>query len=198
MKPTAPGSIFHHISFRSTILQSFTFRSINQKYQKYLLYYLSISTRSHFREWPWSDWQPLYRVGCKFLIVCAGIWWLVRRLLVDLYLGSQNWGKYLRYFAASPFPLQGKTNTSSRGSKKDIWRCCRGDLRQVKPYQVPIINSSPLHYIIRHSPLVFLSPTSKTIFENLYLFLAPRQFISFRLLLGCLCVGLIACLDGSR
>ena len=31
----APGSIFHYISFRSTILQSFTFRSINQKYQKY-------------------------------------------------------------------------------------------------------------------------------------------------------------------
>ena len=46
-----PGSIFHHISFRSIILQSFTFRSINQKYQKYLLYRLllsSISIRSHF------------------------------------------------------------------------------------------------------------------------------------------------------
>ena len=25
VKPMAPGSIFHHISFRSTILQSFTF-----------------------------------------------------------------------------------------------------------------------------------------------------------------------------
>ena len=35
-----PGSIFHHISFRSTILQLFTFQSINQKYQKYLLYLL--------------------------------------------------------------------------------------------------------------------------------------------------------------
>src|SRR6266511_3317567 len=42
-----PGSIFHHISFRSTILQSFTFQSIDQKYQKYLLYHLSISIRSH-------------------------------------------------------------------------------------------------------------------------------------------------------
>ena len=42
VKPMVPGSIFHHISFRSTILvsyllsfPSFTFRSINQKYQKY-------------------------------------------------------------------------------------------------------------------------------------------------------------------
>ena len=38
----APGSILHHTSFRSTILVSyllsftiFTFRSVNQKYQKY-------------------------------------------------------------------------------------------------------------------------------------------------------------------
>ena len=47
----APGSLFHIIksrlhlaSFRSTILQSFTFCSLNQKYQKYLLtVYLSLS-----------------------------------------------------------------------------------------------------------------------------------------------------------
>ena len=45
----APGSILHHISFRSTILVSylfyfaiFTFQSIQQKYQKYLSYYLYI------------------------------------------------------------------------------------------------------------------------------------------------------------
>ena len=44
----------------------------------------------------------------------------------------KNWGKYLRYFVASPFPLQGKTNACSRGSKKDFWRRCRGGLHQVK------------------------------------------------------------------
>ena len=42
------SSLLHHTSFRSTILHSFTFQSINQKYQKYLLYRLSISIRSHF------------------------------------------------------------------------------------------------------------------------------------------------------
>ena len=41
----------------------------------------------------------------------------------------KNRGKYLSYFVASPFPLQGKTNTCSRGSKKDFWSRCRGDLR---------------------------------------------------------------------
>ena len=111
-------------------------------------------------------------------------------LQLDWYLGFQTEGNTYLYFAASPFPLQGKTNACSRGSKKDFWRRCRGDLRQVKTYQVPIINSSPSHYIICHSPLVFLSPTSKTIFENLCLFFAPLPFVSFRLLLVCLCVGL--------
>ena len=50
-----PGSLFHIIesrlhlaSFRSTILQSLLSNLYNQKYQKYLLYRLSISIRSHF------------------------------------------------------------------------------------------------------------------------------------------------------
>ena len=68
-----------------------------------------------------------------------------------------------------PFHLKGKTNASSRASKKYFWCRCRGDLHQVKTYQVPITNSSPSHYIICHLPLAFLSPTSKTIFENLCL-----------------------------
>src|SRR3989337_1234358 len=35
-----PGSIFHHITFRSTILQCFIFRSIYQKKQKYFIFCL--------------------------------------------------------------------------------------------------------------------------------------------------------------
>ena len=81
-----------------------------------------------------------------------------------------------------PFLFKGKPTQCSRGSKKDFWRRCRGDSRQVKSrfdsqqraitgtvaevyaqvktYQVPITNSSPSHYIICHLPLVFISPTS--------------------------------------
>ena len=36
----APGSIFYHIIFQSTFISIFTFQSIQQKYQKYLSYYL--------------------------------------------------------------------------------------------------------------------------------------------------------------
>ena len=52
--------------------------------------------------------NPFIALVARFLIVCAGIRWLVCRLLLDWYLGSQNWGKYLCYFAAEPFPFQGK------------------------------------------------------------------------------------------
>ena len=80
----------------------------------------------------------------------------------------------------------------------DFWHRFQEDIRQVKTYQVPIINSSPSHYIICHLPFLFLSPISKMIFENLCLFFAPLPLVSSHLLLVCLCVGLIACHNGSR
>jgi len=59
---------------------------------------------------------PLSRWVQVCLIVCAGIRWFVRCLLLDWYLGSQTEGNTYIYFDASPFPLKGKTNTSSRSS----------------------------------------------------------------------------------
>ena len=61
-------------------------------------------------------------------------------------------------------------------------------------YQVPIINSHLLHYIIRHLPLAFLSPTSKMFLEkhkNIFLFIHLSS-VRFRSLFGCLCVRLFA------
>ena len=87
------------------------FLHLYYKIPKIYLSYRIISIRSHFRKWPWRDWQPLYCVGCEFLFVCVGAWdfWGASYWIDTLVL--KNWGKYLRYFAASPFPLQGKTNT---------------------------------------------------------------------------------------
>ena len=68
-----------------------------------------------------------------------------------------------------PFLFKGKPTHCSRGRKKDFWRRCRGDLRQVKTYQVPIttlilritlfsicllFSSHPLH------PCHFICPSS--------------------------------------
>ena len=67
-----PRSILHHISLSSACqflspfsLQSLLF-NLHNKNTKNI--YLIISIRSHFCKWPWRDWQPLYRVGCKVLI----------------------------------------------------------------------------------------------------------------------------------
>ena len=131
-------------------------------------------------------------MGASCLIVCAGIgdlcvvsYWIdtlvlkLREVLISTLLHH-------------PFLFKGKTNASSRSSRKNFWCRCRGDLRQVKTYQVPIINSHLLHYIIRHLPLVFLSPTSKTIFEKICLFFA---FFPFDLLFACVTMCLLfACI----
>ena len=53
--------------------------------------------------------NPFIALVARFLIVCAGTRWLACNLQLDT-LVLKKWGKYLRYFAASPFPLQGKTN----------------------------------------------------------------------------------------
>ncbi len=93
-----------------------------------------------------------------------------------------------------PFLFKGKTNASSRSSRKNFWRRCRGDLRQVKTYQVPFINHL-LHYIIRHSPLIFLSPTLPLPFYSPSLSQSPPLFL---LAFLCLLVCWITCCHGAR
>ena len=159
MKPMAPGSTFYHISFRSILFCNLYFSIYTTKIPKiFILLSLSDLTFASGRE---GIDNPFIALVARFLFVCVG----TRDLRVTSYwidtLVLKNWGKYLRYFAASPFPLQGKTNACSRGSKNDFWRrCrggvhqvksrydlpttshfwrrCRGDLRQVKTYQIPI------------------------------------------------------------
>ena len=80
--------------------------------------------------------DPFITLVARFLIVCAGTRWLVCRLLLDWYLGSQNRGKYLRYFAASPFPLQGKTNTCSRGITTQLWHVGQTRHEMSTPYNL--------------------------------------------------------------
>ena len=75
------------------------------------------------------------------------------------------------------------TLSSSRENQRSAQEVARrisgavaGEATQKSTYQVPIINSHVLHYIILHLSLVFLSPTSKMIFENLRLCFAALLF----------------------
>ena len=105
----APGSIFHHISFRSTILQSFTFRSINQKPQKYLLYRL-FSFIYLYQIWPLQvtvkGLTTPFRVGWKLFDCLCRYWWFVRCLLLDWYLGSQTEGNTCYLLSMRWFSLE--------------------------------------------------------------------------------------------
>ena len=203
LKPMAPRSIFHHISFRSTILvsdllflQSFTFRSINQKYQNIYFTFCSVSSisiRSHFCKWPWRDWQPLNALVALSYCFCVG----TRDSSVASYwidtLVLKNWGKYLRYFAASSFPLQGNPTQCSRGSKKDFWRRCRGGLRKSQHTKYPsqtLISRITLFAICLSfsSPPLYPCRFIRPFFRSPSLFRSPL----FCLPLSCLCVGLFA------
>jgi len=115
----APGSTLHHISFQSTILVYYFFCNLyfpiyTTKIPKIFIL-LSLSDHTLVSDREGID-NPFIALVARFLFVCAG----TRDLLVTSYwidtMVPKNRGKYLRYFATSPFPLQGKTNACSRGS----------------------------------------------------------------------------------
>ena len=119
VKPMAPGSIFHHINLPlfplPFILQSLLSIYIIKipKILILLLSSLSDLTLASGRE---GIDNPFIVLVARFLFVCVGTSDLhVVSYWIDT-LVLKIWEKYLRYFAASPFPLQGKTNACSRGS----------------------------------------------------------------------------------
>ena len=85
VKFMAPRSIFHHISFRSTLFCNLYFPIYIIKIPKIFIF-----IRSYFHKWPWRDGQPLYRVGCEVLVCLCRYVGLLRSLLLDWYLGSQK------------------------------------------------------------------------------------------------------------
>ena len=73
-----------------------------------------ISIRSHFRKWPWRDWQPIYRVGCKVLICLCMYEGFACSLLLDWYLGSQKLREILTLLCCIIPSSSGKTNAEYR------------------------------------------------------------------------------------
>ena len=97
--------IFQH--FAIFIAFYFTLHLYYKNTKNIILSYLSNLTFVSDRE---GIDNPFIALVARFLFVCVG----ARDLSVASYwidtLVLKNWGKYLRYFTASAFPLQGKTN----------------------------------------------------------------------------------------
>ena len=155
VKPMAPGSIFYHISFQSTFILHLYY-----KIPKIYLSYHTISIRSHFRKWPWRDWQPLYCVGCEFFVCLCRCVGLLRSLLLDWYLGSQKLREILTLLCCITLSSSRENQRSAQEVARRISGAVAGESTQKSTYQVPITNPYLPHYIICHLPLVFLSPTS--------------------------------------
>ena len=162
VKPMAPGSIFHHINLPSTSYFErrfyFAFFTLHLYHKKYQKYYLIISIRSHSRKWPWRAWQPLITlVASSYCFVqVRGTWAWPPTGLIPWF--SKTEGNTYATLLHHPFLFKGKPMHAQEVSRRISGTVAGEVYAQVKTYQVPIINSSPLHYIICHSPLVFLSP----------------------------------------
>ena len=125
----APGSISYHICFQSTFICIFIFCIYIIKYQKYIyLIKLSLSdlTFASCRE---GIDNPFVALVASSLFVCIGSWDLLRSLLLDWYLGSQKLREILMLLLLHHPFLFKENQRSSRRSKKDFWRRCRGGLR---------------------------------------------------------------------
>ena len=106
-----------------------------------------ISIRSHSRKWPWRDWEPLIALVALSYLFCVG----TRDSRVASYwidtLVLKNWGKYLLYSTASPFPLQGNPTQCSRGCRKISGAVGRGAYAKVN---IPSTHHNPLSLALHY------------------------------------------------
>ena len=145
VKPMAPGLssiilIFQHLAIFISFY--FTLHIYHKNTKNIILSYLSDLTLVSDRE---GIDNPFIALVASSLFVCVGAcdFWGASYWMDTLVL--KNWGKYLRYSAASPFPLQGKP-TQAQDVARRISGTVAGEVfTQVKTYQVPITNSSPSH-----------------------------------------------------
>ena len=133
--------LIYNFSFRFTSFAIFYFLIYKPKIPKILLYRLSISIRSHFANNCKGIDNPFITLGaswCLFVHVLGGLLCLSPTGLIPWF--SKAEGNSYSTLLHHSFLFKGKANTSSRGSRKNFWRRCRGDLCQVKSH-----GSSPVN-----------------------------------------------------
>ena len=152
----APGSTLHHISFRSTLFCNLYFLIYIIKIPKIFILLLSLSDLTFASGLEGID-NPFIALVARFLFVCAG----TRDLRVTSYwidtLVLKKLREILTLLCCITLSSSRKTNASSRRSKKDFYRRCRGGLRSSQdiPSTHHKLLSLPLHYLrfASHFPL---------------------------------------------
>ena len=81
---------------------------------------------------PLSRWVQVGVCLCRYLVACCVVSYWIYTLVL------KSWGNTYSTLLHHPFPFKGKTNASSRGRRKNFWRCCRGDVCQAETYLVKV------------------------------------------------------------
>ena len=198
VKPMAPGSISYHICFQSTFICIFTFCIYITKYQKYIYLILLSLLDLTFASGPEGIENPFIALVASSQFVCVGAWdfWGASYWIDTLVL--KNWGKYLRYCAASSSPLRGKP-TQAQDVARRISGAVAGEayakVNTPSTHRKPL--SPALHYLpfasrfpLPHFTLAVLFALSFPISYSLFVCLFPLPF--------CLLVCWITCCHGTR
>ena len=194
----APGSIFHHISFWSILFCNLYFPISIIKIPKIFILLLSLSDLTFASGHEGID-NPFISLVVRFLFVCVGTRDLhVASYWIDTFVLKTEGNTYATLLH-HPFLFKGKPTQCSRGSKKDFWRRCWGVYAKVN---IPSTHHKPLSPALHYFSFASRFPLPHFTLAVLFaLSLCPpslSRFASFCPSLVCLCVGLLACHDGSR
>ena len=142
VKPMAPGSISYHICFPSTFICIFTFCIYIIKYQKYIYLILLSLLDLTFTSGREGIDNPFIALVASSLFVCVGAWdfWGASYWIDTLVLKTE--GNTYATLCCITLSSSRKTNASSRRSKKDFWRRCRGGLRSSQ--DIPSSHHKPI------------------------------------------------------
>ena len=132
VKPMAPGSIFHHISFWSILFCNLYFPIYIIKIPEiFILLSLSDLTFASGRE---GIDYPFIALVARFLFVCVGTRWLTRGLLLDWYLGSQKLREILTLLCCITLSSSRENQRSAQEVARRISGAVAGESTQKSTY----------------------------------------------------------------
>ena len=132
------------------------FLHLYYKIPKIYLSYHTISIRSHFRKWPWRDWQPLYCVGCEFFVCLCRCVGLLRSLLLDWYLGSQKLREILTLLCCITLSSSRENQRSAQEVARRISGAVAGEV--YAKVNIPSTHHIPLSPALHYLPFASRFP----------------------------------------
>ena len=154
----APGLFSIILIFQHLVIFIAFYFTLHLYHKKYQTYYLIISIRSHFANNREGINNPFIALGASWCLFVQGFGGLcVISYCIDT-LVLKNRGKYLRYFVASPFPLQGKNQRKLKRQQKEFMAPLPG--RSMPSQDIPSTHHKLSSLALHYQPFVSCFPLS--------------------------------------